>query len=284
MTSLVIGGNGFLGSHLVRELLADGTAVRVLTRPTSDLRTIAGLDVDHVTGTLFDTDTLARALRGIDTVYHCAVDTRAWLRDSAPLYRTNVEALRSVLDAAVGAELDAFVFTSSMATIGRHPGRVVDETDEFNWESAATGYVRSRVAGERLALGYAARGRVPVSALCVSNTYGPGDVGPTPHGQFVAGAALGKLPFTVRGVRAECVAVDDAARALIAAARRGRPGERYIVSERFLDLGDVIATAARAAGRRPPRRVLPRPALSVAGTLGSAWAAVSGRSPQLTAH
>lgn len=280
---LVIGGNGFLGSHLVRRLIDDGEPVRVLTRASSDLRSLHGLDFEHVTGDLFDAAAVGAAMDGCRAVYHCAVDTRAWLRDPAPLYRTNVEALRSVLDVAADRDLDRFVFTSTMATIGRGDRRaVVDESKAFDWFDDAPPYVRARVAGEQLALRYATDGRVPVTAMCVANTYGAGDWAPTPHGAFVAAAALGRLPFTVRGMRTESVGVDDAAGALALAATRGGIGERYIVAERNLDLGEVVATAAAAVDRDPPRLVLRKPALYAAGAAGSALAAVSGKPSKLS--
>ncbi len=282
MPSLVIGGNGFLGSHLVRQLVDAGDEVRVFTRPTSDLRTLAGLDVDHVTGDLFDNDAVARAMTGCDVVFHCAVDTRAWLRDPAPLYRTNVEALNSVLDVAARMSLRKFVFTSTAATIGRVYGRRATEDDVFNWAARAPEYVRSRVAAEDLVLRRAQDDAVPAVAMCVANTYGPGDWQPTPHGAFVAGAALGKLPFTVRGCRAESVGIDDAAQALLLAAHRGDVGERYIVSERSIDTGEIVAIAAATAGRQPPRVVLDRAALYTLGALGSARAALTRTPVQLT--
>ncbi|MCR5979413.1 NAD-dependent epimerase/dehydratase family protein [Gordonia jinghuaiqii] len=282
MTCLVIGGNGFLGSRLVRHLVDTGEPVRVLTRATSDLRTLSGLDVEHVTGELFDADAVRSAMDDCDVVFHCAVDTRAWLRDPAPLYRTNVDALRAVLDVAATQPLRKFVFTSTVATIGRVHGRPATEDDAFNWSGHAPEYVKSRVAAEDLLLGYARDGAVPGVAMCVANTYGPGDWQPTPHGSFVAGAALGKLPFTIRGCRAESVGVDDAARALALAADRGEVGERYIVAERSIDIEEIVAVAARTAGREPPRLVLTKPALYACGALGSARATVTRKPVRLT--
>lgn len=282
MPALVIGGNGFLGSRLVRQLVDAGEEVRVLTRPTSDLRPLAGLGIEHVTGDLFDADSVARAMTGCDVVFHCAVDTRAWLRDPAPLFRTNVEALGSVLDVAARMPLRKFVFTSTAATIGRVDGRRATEEDEFNWAARAPDYVKSRVAAEALVLSRSQDGAVPAVAMCVANTYGPGDWQPTPHGAFVAGAALGKLPFTVRGCRAESVGIDDAARALLLAADRGEVGERYIVSERSIDTGEIVSIAAAVADRQPPRLVLNRAALYAFGTVGSARAAMTRKPVQLT--
>ncbi|SDU83137.1 NAD-dependent epimerase/dehydratase family protein [Gordonia westfalica] len=278
---LVIGGNGFLGSRLVRQLVENGEHVRVLTRATSDLRTLAGLDFDHAIGDLFDAGSVCTAMEGCDVVFHCAVDTRAWLRDPAPLYRTNVEGLRAVLDVAAGQPLRKFVFTSTAATIGRVKDRRATEDDAFNW-SGAPDYVKSRVAAEDLLLARAREGSVPGVSMCVANTYGPGDWQPTPHGSFVAGAALGKLPFTIRGWCAESVGIDDAARALILAGERGRAGERYIVSDRSIDMSEITEIAAREAGRQPPRLALDRAALYAVGAVGSARATITREPVQLT--
>ncbi|MEO9327821.1 NAD-dependent epimerase/dehydratase family protein [Gordonia aurantiaca] len=278
---LVIGGNGFLGSRLVRQLISDGEEVRVLTRATSDLRTLDGLGFEHVTGDLFDAAAVRSAMEGCDVVFHCAVDTRAWLRDPAPLFRTNVDGLRAVLDVAAGMPLRRFVFTSSAATIGRVSGRPATEEDTFDWPGAP-GYVKSRVAAEDLLLTRAREGAVPGVAMCVANTYGPGDVGPTPHGSFVAGAALGKLPFTIRGWCAESVGIDDAARALILAADHGKVAERYIVSDRSIDMSEITAIAAREADRQSPRMTLNRAALYAIGAAGTARAVVTRRPVQLT--
>nr|WP_202422852.1 NAD-dependent epimerase/dehydratase family protein [Gordonia sp. SID5947] len=279
---MVIGASGFLGSHVVRRLVDRGEQVRVLVRETSDTRAIDDLVVDRVVGDLFDAATVSAALAGCDDVYYCVVDTRAWLIDPEPLFRTNVEALRAVLDVAVQADLHSFVFTSTLATIGRVEGRAATEEDEFNWADRASDYVRSRVAAENLVIDYARDKGLPAVAMCVSNTYGAGDWQPTPHGAFVAGAALGAMPFSVRGMAAESVGIDDAADALVLAAERGRPGERYIVSERHIDLGEIITVAAHTAGRRPPRLVLNRFALYACGTVGSALAKLTRRPHRLT--
>lgn len=283
MPRLVIGGNGFLGSRLVRQLVEGGEQVRVLTRPTSDLRSLSGLEFEHVPSDLFDAEAVGSAMNDCDVVFYCAVDTRAWLRDPAPLYRTNVEALRAVLDVAARHRgLRRFVFTSSVATIGRVDGRKATEDDAFNWSRHAPDYVKSRVDAENLLMDYARDGAVPGLAMCVANTYGAGDWQPTPHGAFVAGAALGKLPFTIRGCRAESVGVDDAARALFLAADRGEVGERYIISERSIDTGEIVEIAAGVADREPPRLVLNRAALYAAGAVGSARAALTRKPVQLT--
>ena len=100
---LVIGANGFLGSHVTRLLVQQGHAVRVMLRKTANTQGIDDLQVERKLGDIFDDQALREAMQGCDVVFYCVVDTRAWLRDATPLYRTNVEGLQHVLDAAVVA-------------------------------------------------------------------------------------------------------------------------------------------------------------------------------------
>ena len=128
--------------------------------------------------------------------------------------------------------LRRFVFTSSYATVDRRRGKVATEADEITDERGLTDYVRSRLRAERMVLQRARDGALPAVAMCVATTYGAGDWGRTPHGAIIAGAALGKLPFILGGIELEAVGIDDAAAALILAAERGRPGQRYLIQRR----------------------------------------------------
>jgi dihydroflavonol-4-reductase len=278
---LVIGANGFLGSHVTRQLVAAGAEVRVMVRPTANTRSIDDLDVTRFHGDVFDTATVRQAMHGCDDVYYCVVDTRAWLQDPSPLFRTNVEGVRNVLDVAKNAELHRFVFTSTYATVGRRHGHVATEDDLID-RRRITPYVESRVHAEDIVLRYAAEGGLPAVAMCVSTTYGSGDWGRTPHGAFIAGAVFGKLPFLMNGIQLEVVGVDDAARALLLAAERGRNGERYIISERMMPLKEVVRIAADEAGVAPPRRSISVPALYALGALGSVKARLTGKDAELS--
>lgn len=111
---------------------------------------------------------------------------------------------------------------------------------------------------------------------------GSGDWGRTPHGAFIAGTVFGKLPFLMNGIQLEAVGVDDAARALLLAAERGRNGERYIISERMIPLKEVVRIAADEAGVAPPRRSISVPALYGLGALGSLKAKLTGKDTQLS--
>jgi dihydroflavonol-4-reductase len=282
---LVVGASGFVGSHVTRQLADRGDDVRVLIRRTSSTKAIENLDVEYHYGDIFDDAALRAAMAGCDDVFYCVVDTRAWLRDPSPLFRTNVEGLRHVLDAAVDADLRRFVFTSTIGTIGI-PGRQrpATEDDEFNWADKGGAYVRSRVEAENLVLRYAHDKGLPAVAMCISNTYGPGDWQPTPHGKQLALAAAGRLPFYVKGWSGEVVGIEDAAAAMLLAAEKGRNGERYIISERYISVRELYEAAAAAAGVNPPRIGVPLWAMYAMGYAGDVVRTVFRRDFQLTSR
>jgi dihydroflavonol-4-reductase len=283
---LVIGANGYLGSHIVRQLVADGEDVRIMLRPNAKTVGIDDLTVTRFVGDIFDDDVLREAMTGCDDVYYCVVDTRGWLTDPAPLYRTNVEGTRNVLKVATAVHREhpfrKFVYTSSYATVGRRRGHRATEADEITDETRLTDYVRSRLIAERMVLKSARDGELPAVAMCVATTYGAGDWGRTPHGAIIAGAAFGKLPFVLDKIELEAVGVDDAARAMILAAEHGRVGERYLISETMITNAEVVRIAADAAGVPAPTKTLPLPAAYALAALGTAKARLQGSDERLT--
>ncbi|KUH85767.1 MULTISPECIES: NAD-dependent epimerase/dehydratase family protein [unclassified Mycobacterium] len=281
MSKLVIGANGFLGSHVTRQLVGDGHDVRVMVRPNANTTGIDDLSVARFHGDIWDDDTLRAAMTGVDDVYYCVVDTRGWLTDPAPLFHTNVDGTRNVLEIAKDMNLHRFVYTSSYVTVGRRRGHVATEDDTIV-DKGLTPYVRSRVQAETLVLRYAREHGLPAVAMCVSTTYGSGDWGRTPHGAIIAGAAFGKLPFVMGGIELEAVGVDDAARAMILAAERGRVGERYLISEKMITNAEVVRIAAEAAGMPAPTKSIPLPVSYAMATMGTVKSRLTGTDEKLS--
>lgn len=275
MTALVMGASGFLGSHVTRQLARRGDDVRVLLRRTSDTRGIDDLDVQRCYGDLFDDDGLRAAMTGVDVLYYCVVDARAWLRDPGALFSTNVEGLRRVLDMALATGIEKFVFTSTVGTLAAGTDRPVTEEDEADWTGGGP-YIESRRAAEALVLEYARTRGLPAVAMCVSTTYGPGDWQPTPHGGALAMVAAGRFPFYF-GYSLEVVGIEDAARAMLLAAEKGRIGERYIISDRFMSSQELHAVAAEAGGVRAPRIGIPLPVLYAGARINDLAARVVNR-------
>lgn len=254
---LVMGASGNVGACVTRQLVERGDDVRVLLRRSSSTKGIDGLDVERCYGDIFDTDAVAAAMADRDVVFYCVVDTRAHLADPTPLFSTNVEGLRNVLDVAVKFDLQRFVFLSTIGTIAvGDDGASVDEDTPFNWTGKGGPYIESRRQAEDLVLSYARERGLPAVAMCVSNPYGPPDWNPR-QGALIAMAAFGKTPVYIRGVGAEVVGIDDAAEALVLAAEHGRIGERYIVSESYMTQREMFTAAAEAVGARPPRFGVP---------------------------
>src|SRR5436190_19388103 len=111
MKALVTGAAGFIGSHVVRALLADGHEVRALHLPTDDLRNLRGLDVERRPGDVTDRDGMRAAARGCDWVFHLAAVYALWMRDPSKMIHVNVEGTRRVLEAAADAGVARVIYT-----------------------------------------------------------------------------------------------------------------------------------------------------------------------------
>jgi nucleoside-diphosphate-sugar epimerase len=266
-----MGATGFVGSHVTRKLVERGDDVRVYVRRSSRTVAIDDLDVERCYGDLYDEKALRAAISDRDVVFYCVLDTRFYLRDPAPLFETNVESLRRVLDVASQTDLHRFVFCSTIGTIAiAENGESVTEDMPFNWPGKGGAYIESRRQAEDLVLRYAKEGTLPAVAMCVSNPYGPLDWQPS-QGQMIKAAALGKMPVYVKGVSTEVVGIEDVADAFLLAGERGRVGERYIISESFMPMRDMLQTAAGAVGAKPPRFGVPLALLYAVGwTIGAA--------------
>jgi dihydroflavonol-4-reductase len=280
LTALVTGGTGFVGANLVRELLADGVAVRVLARPRSDLRALDGLAVEVVRGDLLDPPSLRAALAGIAVLYHVAADYRLWAPDPALLYRVNVEGTRALLAAAGEAGVARVVYTSSVGTLGLPAnGGPGTEATPVTLADMVGDYKRSKFLAEREAAAAAARG-LPVVVVNPSAPVGPWDWKPTPTGKMLVDYLRGRrVAFLDTGLNV--VHVRDVARGHILAAARGRVGERYILGHAAGNLGlrEIFARLAPHTGIPAPRVRLPHGVALGLATVLEGLARVTGREP-----
>jgi len=259
---LVCGASGFVGSHTTRALVERGRKVRVLVRKTSRTEAFEELPVEILTGDVLDPPSLRAAMQGCRSVFYSVVDARFWLSDTTPIYRNNVEGLDNAIDAALASGIEHFVFTSTMGTLGVNPNGPVTEDIEFNWLDRAPAYIRARLDAEQHFLAACRERGLPGVALCVANTYGPGDYQPTPHGKMLWDVARGAVKFTV-AAGSPTVDIRDVAETAVLAETRGRVGERYIIANEFISNRDLYGLAAAERGNPPPK-VIPLRVAAVA--------------------
>ena len=281
MKALVTGATGFVGAALARTLLAAGWQVRVLVRAGSDRRNLRAISVESAIGDLTDAPSLQRAVEGCEAVFHAAADYRLWVPDPQAMYRANVEGTRNLLEAARRAGVRRIVYTSSVACIGLpSDGTAGTEDTPVSLESMVGHYKRSKFLAEQVALEAAAAG-APVVIVNPAAPVGPRDIKPTPTGQILLDAALGRTPAYV-DTGLNIVHVDDVAAAHVLAFHHGRIGERYILGGENLPLRDILIEITRLAGRSPPRVKLPHGLVLPIAYLAEGFARLSGRSTRVT--
>ena len=260
---LVTGASGFVGSAVVRVLLARGRRVRVLVRPESDRRNLDGLAVETARGDLRDAATVAAAVGGCESVFHVAADYRLWTRDprGRALYESNVEGTMNVMHACAAAGVRRAVYTSSVATLGiPGDGSPGDETTPASLGDMIGHYKRSKFLAEEAVREWAMRTGFEVVIVNPSTPIGPRDAKPTPTGRLILDAAAGRVPaFVDTGLNV--VHVDDVALGHVLAFERGTPDERYVLGGEDMTLERILGIVARHVGRKPPRIRLPNAAV-----------------------
>ena len=256
MKAFVTGATGFLGSHVARVLSDQGAQLRVLVRPSSNLKNLEGLNAETATGDLRDAVSLERAMSGCDTVFHVAADYRLWVRDPGEMYRSNVEGTRAILEAARKNAVRRLVYTSSVATIGfSSDGRSADEDSPVSLADMIGHYKRSKFIAEQIAM-EAGRSGLQVVTVNPTTPVGEQDVKPTPTGRIVVDFLKRKFPAYVE-TGLNLVDVRECARGHIAALEKGRSGERYILGGENLTLKQILDQLGQITGLPSPKIRLP---------------------------
>jgi len=273
MQAFLTGSTGFLGSHVALVLADQGADLRLLVRPTSNLKNLQGLNAQTATGDLRDPASLEKAMSGCDTVFHVAADYRLWLKDPAEMYRSNVEGTRAILDAARKNKVRCVVYTSSVATMGFNAnGRPADEDSPVSLADMIGHYKRSKFMAEQIAL-EAGRSGMRVVTVNPTTPVGEQDIKPTPTGRIILDFLKGKFPTYVE-TGLNLVDVRECALGHVAALEKGKSGERYILGGENLTLKQILDKLGAISGLPSPKVKLP---YFVAYAAGFVDQTVSGR-------
>lgn len=252
---LVTGASGFIGSAVCRALAAEGCRVRALLRPTSSRLALEDVAVEIVLGDIRQPDTLRPAMDGAAFVFHAAAESAYW-RHPADVIPAAVEGTRNMVAAAAAAGVRRLVLTSSLAAMGL-PRRdeLLTEAHTFDLPARRFPYGFAKYQAE-LEARRIAGDRLEVVIVNPSIVLGPRDVNQI-SGALVIEAARGRTFLWLDG-GINVVHIDDVAAGHLAAMRRGRPGQRYLLGGENLTHRQVFETLAEIAGRRPPWLKLPR--------------------------
>lgn len=278
--ALVTGAAGFIGCHVVRELLEENVEVRAMVRPGENAKNLDGLDIETVQGDVLDCSAIERALEGVDTLFHLAAIYQLWLPKRSDIYNVNLEGSRRVLWAALKKNLDKVVYTSSIAGIGIAPGKQLsnEDTPFDHWD--APDYVRTKYLSQEEALGFSANG-LPLVVVNPAFPFGARDIVPTPTGRLIVDCLNGKIPALFEmGICA--VDVEDVARGHVLAAKKGRVGQKYILGNENVTVKDFYARVGSVAGMKAPSITLPTSFALLAAYLMEKRADKTGEPPTAT--
>jgi dihydroflavonol-4-reductase len=277
--TIVTGGAGFIGSHLVELLVADGQKVRVVERPGADT-THLPRGVEVVRADIRDPEAVRRALAGGRFVYHLAANPNLWVRDRAEFDAVNFRGTVHVLDAAIAAGAERILHTSteSILTCARQRGPIAEDV-RVELADAVGPYCRSKLLAENEAMARARDGH----AVLVANPtmpVGPGDRGLSPPSRLIRDFCRGRIP-----ARIDCtlnlIDVRDVAEGLVRTMHRGRPGRRYLLGGENLTLQELFGLLSEISGVPAPRWRIPYALGLAVAVAGELWAdRVSGRPPR----
>lgn len=257
---MVTGAAGYLGNHIVRELLARGEQVRATVSSNPSPESLAGLDVELVPLNVHDRESVHRAVLGEDPerarhtiVIHCAGMVSIADRIDKALWATNVIGTQNVIDVCREAQVERLVYVSSVhANPEPPPGTAMVETAGFDPDLVDGAYAKTKAEASRRVLAATDLDRVIVQPTGI---LGPGDYGDAPVSRLIRDLVANRLPAIIAGGY-DFVDARDAADGTIAAALQGRSGQSYLLGADRITLEEIARIVADASGSRMPR-VLP---------------------------
>jgi dihydroflavonol-4-reductase len=280
MRVAVTGATGHIGANLVRVLAARGDQVRALVH--DDGRGLKGVPVEEVRADVRDLASLKKGFAGVDLVFHLAARISIAPGDSAEVDAVNVGGTRNVVDACLAAGVKRLCHFSSIHALSPEPrDGTVDEARPLA-EGSWLPYDRSKAAGEREIKKGVERG---LDAVTVNPTavLGPYDYRPSPLGSVLLDLYHRRLPGLVDG-GFDWVDVRDVVAGALAAAAKGRTGERYLLGGTRRTVLELARTVEKVTGSRPPRFVSPMWLARASAPFATGWARLTGRRARLTAE
>jgi dihydroflavonol-4-reductase len=280
MTVAVTGGSGHLGSNLVRQLLDEGRKVRCLVR--EDTRSLDGLDVELVKGDLQDVESLKKLFTGVDTVFHLAARISIVGSEGGLVEKTNINGVKNVIDAALECGVKKLIHTSSIHAFNTNPNdETIDETRPLVEGEGHMAYDLSKSAGQRLVVD-AVKNRGLKAVICNPGAViGPNDFKKSRVGSVILDIYHRDMPALIDGGY-NWVDARDVAAGIIAAEKKGKIGECYLLTGHWHHITDISKMIQKITGRKTPTAATPMWLAMFSSYFVAAWAKLWGTIPKFT--
>jgi nucleoside-diphosphate-sugar epimerase len=272
---LVTGATGYLGQHLVRELIAAGQQVRGHSRSPEGDALLARLGAEPVRGSLGDAGSLRRAVAGCQAVFHTAADTNTWAPGNAAQTDTNVGGTVRLLAAAREAGVSAFLHTSSVSAYSHRVHDTLHEGLPQRGGESWINYERSKYEAERRVR----ESGLPWVVFQPAHILGPGDR--QNWSRLIRLIDQGKLPGAPPGSGA-FADVREVAKAQVRAWREGLDGEAFLLGGDHASFLALVAEVGRQLGRPVPKRATPAFALKAYARVLDIVSRFTGKAPEIT--
>lgn len=280
---VVTGATGFIGNVLVRELVKRGKKVRALVRSTSDLSSLEGLEIEKVSGDILDKDSLIKAFRGADIVYHLAAMISIMPGDIKLIRRNNLEGTKNVINACMVCGVSRLIYVSSIHALKEPPeGTIIDESMPFDPNNRRGEYDRSKALASLEVIKAAGNGLDAV-IVCPTGVLGPYDFRGSLMARTFIDFARNKMKITLNGAF-DFVDVRDVAEGLILAAEKGRTGQYYILSGERITMDEMLMILSEMSGVRFPKYRIPIWLVKAAGAIAPMYYKLANKTPRFTIY
>jgi dihydroflavonol-4-reductase len=280
LSIFITGGDGFLGSNLVRILLKRKHRIKVLVQSGRQMKTLKGVDVELVQGDLLDFNSLKNAVGSSDVIFHLAASTSIWPSRSELVNKINIEGTRNIIQLAKDLNVKRLVHVGTANTFS-FGSKELPGTEDSKYLGGQYGldYMDSKYKAHQLVL-EAVKDGVPAVVVNPTFMLGAYDSAPGP-GAMILAIQSQKLPGYAPGGR-NYICVKDAASGIANALEMGTIGESYIIGNENLSYKEVFGKMSDVIGVSAPKRKIPEIGVLVYGRLGSFIGRITGKKPTVS--
>lgn len=277
MKIFLTGGDGLLGSNLVRELLNKGHELKVLVQPGRQTVTLDGLNIERIEGDLLDIDSLTKAAEGAEAIYHVAASTSIWPSRNEIVNRVNIEGTQNIIALAKSLNVKKLVYvgTANSFSFGTKEEPGVEGTPYIAGKYGLD-YMDSKFKAHQL-IDEAVKDGVPAVVVNPTFMLGPYDSMPS-SGAMVLAVYKQEVPGFAPGGR-NYICVKDAAIGIANALEKGRVGESYIIGNKNMSYKEAFTLMAKTLNVKAPKIPMPKAVVLAYGKVSMWLFKLTGKKP-----